>query len=721
MTKQSQKRRIETGVRNLDDLLGGGLPKGSVTVLAGPPGSGKTILSQQIGFHNASASQRVLYFSTLSEPTAKTLRYLSDFSYFDRAKLDTAVRFVDLGGIVRSEGLSSASSLIVEQVRKFKPSIVVIDSFKVFDDLASSPEELRKFGYQIAVQLMAWETTALLLGEYSATDVETNPLFSIVDGLILVTQREQWHEQQRSLQIVKMRGAAHSPDRHPFAITGDGIEIFAPGFTLRREPLGTATEPARLHTHIAGLDELLAPGIPCGSTLLVSGTAGTGKTALLLEFVYRGALAGEKAILFSFEETDERLRAFARSFGWDVEREIRRGMLQIVFVPQPEIAVERHLTMIRDRVTAMGARRIAIDSVSVFLHKVRDPQIGREQLFLLGSIVHNARGVGLLATDIPYGETRISRLGVEETVVDGIVLLTSVEEQLQRRRYVEVYKLRNTAHLGGRHAMRIGPTGIGVFPRYAQQELAHEPPPPLETSKRLPSGVPGLDDRLGGGLLERSATLLCGAAGTGKTTMGVQFVLAGADRDEPALYVTLEEGTAQLRASARAMGLALDDAADRGAVEILYLAPERIRPPELFALLTDRIVSRKVRRLVIDAVSDLPVGEGMHETLRSLLVRLIQQFKKLDVTTLFIVESRSTLGDELAAMGLSPVADNLFVLSYATVEQTLQPQLTIVKTRGTASLRTTQTLQLGRGGARIGGRLARNVKRSGHKRRRPVR
>ena len=88
-------------------------------MIAGPPGSGKTILSQQIAFHNASSEQRVLFFNTLSEPTAKTLRYLKEFSYFDPAKLDTAVRFVDLGGIARSEGLAPATELILEQVRKF--------------------------------------------------------------------------------------------------------------------------------------------------------------------------------------------------------------------------------------------------------------------------------------------------------------------------------------------------------------------------------------------------------------------------------------------------------------------------------------------------------------------------------------------------------------------------------------------------------------------------
>ena len=124
MMKKTDVARIETGVRNLDALFQGGLPQGSVVVLAGPPGAGKTILTQQICFHTASARQRVLYFNTLSEPTAKTLRHLTQFSFFDARKLDAGgVQFVDLGVILRTKGLEQASKLIMEEVRKVKPAI----------------------------------------------------------------------------------------------------------------------------------------------------------------------------------------------------------------------------------------------------------------------------------------------------------------------------------------------------------------------------------------------------------------------------------------------------------------------------------------------------------------------------------------------------------------------------------------------------------------------
>jgi circadian clock protein KaiC len=705
MTKRNTIPRIETGVRNLDEVFGGGLPKGSVTVVSGAPGSGKTILAQQICFHTASPKSRILYFNTLSEPTAKTLRYLKQFSFFDAKKLEQDFHFVDLGVILRSKGLEQTSSLIMDRIKKVKPAVVVIDSFKTFDDLARSKEELRKFGYEIGVNLMAWEATALLLGEYAPADYVTNPLFSVVDGLVAMSQHESSGEQQRFFRVVKMRGTDHSRDEHAFVITSHGIELFAPRVLIRREPRGEE-RVTRSKTGIEKLDELLGEGIPHGSSLLIAGVAGTGKTILSLEFVYRGALAGEKGILFSFEETTERLRATAKGMGWDLDGEIQRGMIEMVFIPQPDIVVEGHLLMMRDRVEAAGAKRVAIDSVSVFLHKVKDPQISREKVFQLASIVQNAGAVGFFATDIPYGSTQISRFGVEETVVDGVILLSSVEEDMERHRYIEVYKLRNTAHLKGRHSMVIGTGGIHVFPRYAADAVDERTPAALVIDERLTSGVPGLDRLLGGGLLRRSSTLLAGSPGIGKSTFGLQFILEGAARKEPGVVFTLEEGPQQLQATAEALDLPLRKWTAKGLVEVVYLSLERVRSAQFLSVLGDTIRTRKARRLLLDGLDHLARPSAGPDELQSLLFKLVTSFKALDVTSVLTTESKSlSFKDNVTERGFSPVADNLLMLRYVAIAGDQSPALRIVKTRGSAHDRGTYSFDIGKGGASIGHRV----------------
>jgi len=700
MDKMTSIPRIATGVPNLDAIFNGGLPKGSVTVVAGSPGSGKTILTQQICFHNAAAKNRVLIFSTLSEPTAKSLLYLKQFSFFDPKKLEGSVQFVDLGVMLRTKGLEAASALIMEHVKKIKPSMVVIDSFKVFDDLAKSKEELRKFGYEIAVNLMAWETTALLLGEYGAADIAGNPLFSIVDGLVVMSQRESLGENQRFFKIVKMRGTNHSRDEHPFLITGSGLEMFAPRLAIQREPAGSGLQ-GRCKTQIAKLDEILGPGIPWGSSLLIGGVAGTGKTVLSLEFIYRGAQAGEKGILFSFEETDERLRAAAAGLGWDLGREIDRGMLEIVFIPQPDISVERHLLMIQQRIEAMKAKRVVVDSVSVFLHRITDPQLNREKVFQLCSIVQNAQAVGFFATDIPYGSQQVSRFGVEETVVDGVIILSSTEEGFERERYIEVYKLRNTAHLKGRHNMAIGQGGVSIFPRYGDDFRA-EAPPPLEVATRLGSGIPGLDPLLGGGFLKRSATVISGSAGVGKSMFGLQFLLEGAARREPGLYVTLEEGPEQLLAGAEALGLPLRAAVDAGLVQILYVSREHLRAGQFLTVLADRLKALQASRVVLDAATQMLTAQMTIDELRHVLYKLVVRFKTLGITSVLTLEVPFLFSTErVTELGLSPIADNLLMLRYKETKGKLAPTLTIVKTRGSDHDRGTYAVAIAKGGMRI--------------------
>jgi circadian clock protein KaiC len=479
MKASRPENRIPTGVRNLDEVLHGGIPLGELTVLAGMPGAGKTTLAEQIIFQNATPEQPALIFQTLSEPTAKTLRYLKQFSFYDPKKLeDGSITFVDLGDILRTKGLEQAIALLMDHIRKVKPSFVVIDSFKVFEDLANDREELRKFSYEVAVNLMAWECTSFFLGEFSADDIATNPLFSIIDGIITLKIRLVSGEHQRFIQVIKMRGTDHSRDEHSFDINSAGIEIYAPRVTIQRTPgadrMMPGNGPYRAQLGITKLDELLGEGISFGSTCLVSGVAGTGKTLLLLEFIYRGAKQfGEKGIFFSFEETKERIIANAHGMGWAIEEEIKKGNIEIVFIPQPDILVEKHLLMMKDRIAAMGAKRIAVDSASVFVHKITDPQIVREKMFQLATLVQMAQAIGFFAADIPYGSDSISRFGVEETVVDGIILLTASnnEKTLKRDRFIEIYKLRNTSHANGRHEMQIGNNGIIVKPNSPKTAL----------------------------------------------------------------------------------------------------------------------------------------------------------------------------------------------------------------------------------------------------------
>ncbi len=230
--------RLTSGVKGFDLMLGGGLVKSSVIVFAGSPGAGKTTLAQQICFNNATKESKAVIFHTLSEPSAKTLRYMGQFKFFDINKLGESVEYVDLGAVLRKSGVEAAVKTLTDEVRRLSPGLVIIDSFKVFEDFADSREQLRKFSYDIAVQLMAWEVTGFLLGEYSDFDIENSPLFSVVDGIISIKATNASGDAQRNMRVIKMRGADHDRDAHPFEINLNGVEVQrrpAPGSAKARQ------------------------------------------------------------------------------------------------------------------------------------------------------------------------------------------------------------------------------------------------------------------------------------------------------------------------------------------------------------------------------------------------------------------------------------------------------------------------------------------------------
>lgn len=137
--------RISTGIVALDELLHGGFPEGAMVLLAGSPGSGKTIMAQQIMFHNASPETKVIYLTTLAEPQIKVLNFQQEFQYFEREKFQRSVIFRDLGSVLRRHGPTQALVVIDESLREHQPRLIVIDTIKTLGEMVSSLAEYREF------------------------------------------------------------------------------------------------------------------------------------------------------------------------------------------------------------------------------------------------------------------------------------------------------------------------------------------------------------------------------------------------------------------------------------------------------------------------------------------------------------------------------------------------------------------------------------------------
>src|ERR1700693_2919167 len=220
--------RLRTGVTDLDLILGGGLEPGSLVILAGAPGTGKTILAQQFCFANATPEHKALYYTTLSEPHVKLVRHPETFAFFKGAPLRTSVDFIPLGEWVAEAGTEGLEPVVSEVVRKCfetRPAVVVIDSAKAIRDFVSE-HELRPALYGLASRVAHTEALLLLVGEYTPAEIEGGVEFSLADGIVQLAYEPHEPVDRRWLRVVKLRGGDHLVGKHSFRIGQTGFEVF---------------------------------------------------------------------------------------------------------------------------------------------------------------------------------------------------------------------------------------------------------------------------------------------------------------------------------------------------------------------------------------------------------------------------------------------------------------------------------------------------------------
>ena len=197
--------RLATGVPGLDEVLGGGLPEFSFNLIAGPPGCGKTTLAHQMMFALATPERPALFFTVLGEPPLKMLRYQQQFDFFDDNAINHSVRYINLASDTLAGDLDEVLRRIVAEVEAYSPALVFVDSFRSVV-LASQTQDnpnnnLPQFVQQLGMLMTTWQATTFLIGEYFS-ETDTNPIFTVADGLIWLRQSVQRNSMVRKMEIM---------------------------------------------------------------------------------------------------------------------------------------------------------------------------------------------------------------------------------------------------------------------------------------------------------------------------------------------------------------------------------------------------------------------------------------------------------------------------------------------------------------------------------------
>ena len=448
--------QLPTGVRGLDEILGGGLPEFSFNIIAGAPGCGKTTLAHQFVFANATRKRPALYFTVLGEPAIKMLRYQQQYSFFDASRLATSIRFINLSEIVVEQDLNAVLAEITKVVEATNPSVVVVDSFRTvlrkISVNSSSEMELQSFIQRLAMLLTSFQATTFLIGEYSEGEMRDNPVFTVADGLFWLTQTAERNSVVRKLQIMKLRGQASVPGLHTIRIGNDGLQAFSRtlGLVSKR---GRPRSTNRLSFGIAELDKLLGGGVQEGDSMLIAGPSGTGKSVLATQFIAAGLRKREPGIIVIFEERPAEYTKRAAGLGLDLQTAQKSGMLEILYLRPLDLSVDETMQAILDAVTRTRARRLVIDSL-----------VGFEMALAPGFRADYRESLyRMIAALTGAGVTIVSTVEIEDTftafqfshyaisfLTDDIIRLRYVEIDGQLRKILVVVKMR-----GGNHSKDI--------------------------------------------------------------------------------------------------------------------------------------------------------------------------------------------------------------------------------------------------------------------------
>jgi circadian clock protein KaiC len=365
---------VKTGVAGFDDILFGGIPRGNVILVEGAIGTGKTTLGVEFVYRGASQFDEpgiiVLFEVSPEKVTRDALRFGWDLAALEK---QGRIKIVFTTRDVLRQELQQADSVLLEEAASIGARRIFVDGVgRLFSGNGTS--ESRSAFHMLTEGLQRESLTALLAVEassYNGTFSTTSmPEESIADTVIRLKMEESQRAVMRSLEVVKSRGHSYQMGRHTLQIIdGEGLHVYRRVQALRSSPRDqvAAYDPSdRVPTGIPGLDEIVNGGYYVGSTTVVAGISGVGKSVMGIQYIAEGARRGQRCMMLSLDERVPQIIRNASTIGVDLQKEIDSGLVHLEYDSPQEIEVDVHFDQIERKVLEFKPTRVVIDSLSTY-------------------------------------------------------------------------------------------------------------------------------------------------------------------------------------------------------------------------------------------------------------------------------------------------------------------------------------------------------------------
>ncbi|WP_225413019.1 ATPase domain-containing protein [Stigmatella hybrida] len=472
-SRKAKPERLITGVPRLDFITKGGLLKGNAYSVLGPPGSGKTVLANQIAFNHVKDGGRALYVTLLSESHARMLANLEGMTFFDRNVIPGKLHYISGYRELEQEGLKGLLELVRRAAQDHQASLLIIDGMDAAKEFARSDLSFKRFLQSLQTFVGILGATVLLLSPHH--EGEVHPESTAVDGVFELSLWLSGPRAVRELVALKFRGSDSLLGKHEVEISERGLVIHPRTEVQFSNPQESGQEDRiRMSFGIPRLDEALHGGLLSGSTTMLLGSPGTGKTLLGLHFLLQGAREGQPGTYFGFYETPPRLIEKAAGVGMpDLQKYVDNGLIELQWQPPLEHNLDALAERLLERLQERKAKRLRlfIDSVAGFRSATVYPQrMGR----FFSALSHQLRMMDVTA--LYSEETPLLSPGVdaphpeEAAYVENIILLRYVELRSQLYRLISIMKMRESLYDSGIREFSISKEGISVADTFSSAE-----------------------------------------------------------------------------------------------------------------------------------------------------------------------------------------------------------------------------------------------------------